>query len=255
MIEVKTANKDFLKPLFRNQKDSLVLSCIQNYFGRAWIDTKEEPKSGLIIVGDFCYFAGIPKEELVINVLKAAGREEITAVPENEQWGSLIQQIHGKHCRKIQRYGIKKEGDIFDREKLEKYVESIKEPYRICLMGAREYKISFQEEWSKDWCRNFKDWEDFKNRGLGVVIYHGEKVVAGASSYTSYKEGIEVDISVHPDYRQRGLATAVGAKLVLESLKRGLYPNWDARNLMSVEVAKKLGYHYDGPYTAYEIFS
>ena len=43
------------------------------------------------------------------------------------------------------------------------------------------------------------------------------------------------------------------AKLILECLDRDWLPSWDAQNLMSVGLAKKLGYHFDREYTAYEV--
>ena len=46
---------------------------------------------------------------------------------------------------------------------------------------------------------------------------------------------------------------ASGAAIILAALERGLYPNWDAQNMMSVGTAQKLGYHYKGPYTIFEV--
>lgn len=55
------------------------------------------------------------------------------------------------------------------------------------------------------------------------------------------------------EYRRRGLACACGAKLILECLKRSLYPSWDAQNKCSIALAEKLGYHYSHTYTAIEV--
>ena len=48
-----------------------------------------------------------------------------------------------------------------------------------------------------------------------------------------------------------GLALAVCAKLILTCLDKGLYPSWDAANLASVSLARKLGYQ---PGHHYEVF-
>lgn len=56
------------------------------------------------------------------------------------------------------------------------------------------------------------------------------------------------------DQRRKGLASVCGAKLILECMKRGLYPSWDAQNKGSVALAEKLGYHFSHEYVAYEIF-
>mgnify|MGYP002508384539 CR=1 FL=1 len=51
----------------------------------------------------------------------------------------------------------------------------------------------------------------------------------------------------------RGLATACGARLILECLDRGLYPSWDAIDLRSAALAEKLGYRRGDPYPGYWI--
>ncbi|MNI84792.1 GNAT acetyltransferase [compost metagenome] len=84
-----------------------------------------------------------------------------------------------------------------------------------------------------------------------MAVLHKGLQVAGASSYSVYNEGIEIEIDTKPEFRNRGLATACGAKLILECLERGLYPGWDAQDLRSVALAEKLGYHMDYPYTTY----
>ena len=53
--------------------------------------------------------------------------------------------------------------------------------------------------------------------------------------------------------RNRGLASACGAALILECLERGLYPSWDAHTEISAALAEKLGYHVSHPYVVYEV--
>lgn len=254
IVKVGEHDKENLVELFANLNDSLITSCIQNYFGHAWVDHIEKPKSGKIITGDFCFLAGVPLKELLVDMPEEYHNVFLIVIPENEAWNGLIEEVYGKHCKRIERYGLKKEGDIFDRDKLRRFVQRVEPEYEVRLLGKEDYYQALSEEWSRDWCSQYKDWEDYKQRGLGAVVLHKGEIVAGASSYTSYREGIEVEIVTREDYRRRGLALASGAKLILAALERGLYPNWDAKNLMSVGVAKQLGYHYAGPYTAYEIW-
>ena len=90
--------------------------------------------------------------------------------------------------------------------------------------------------------------------GLGAAILKDGELVSGASSYTSYRGGIEIQIDTREDYRRQGLAYICGAKLILECLERGWYPSWDAQNPGSAALAQKLGYHLDHEYTAYEVY-
>ena len=80
-----------------------------------------------------------------------------------------------------------------------------------------------------------------------------EEMVAGASSYSYYDGGIEIQIDTREDYRRKGLAYVCASALMLECLKRGLYPGWDAQNLVSAKLAGELGYQYAGEYVAYEV--
>ena len=78
-------------------------------------------------------------------------------------------------------------------------------------------------------------------------------IVAGASSYTRYVEGIEIEVDTVPEERRKHLATIVCSALILKCLEEGLYPSWDAQNMNSVRLAESLGYEYDHDYIAYEV--
>ena len=85
-----------------------------------------------------------------------------------------------------------------------------------------------------------------------MAIENGQ-LVSGASSYSRYREGIEIEVDTRPDCRRRSLATACSAALILTCLDAGLYPSWDAQNLWSVGLAQKLGYTFSHEYPAYEM--
>ena len=89
--------------------------------------------------------------------------------------------------------------------------------------------------------------------GRGMLILKDGKIVSGASSYTRYKEGIEIEVDTVPEERRKGLAMIACAALILNCLNEGLYPSWDAQNMNSVHMAEKLGYEFSHEYTAYEV--
>ena len=88
--------------------------------------------------------------------------------------------------------------------------------------------------------------------GLGFVALRGEELLAGASSYSSYPGGIEIEIDTRKDQRRQGLARACGARLMLECLERGLFPSWDAANKTSAHL-ETLGYRFREEYVVYEL--
>ena len=88
-----------------------------------------------------------------------------------------------------------------------------------------------------------------------MVILKDGRIVSGASSYTRYREGIEIEVDTVEEERRKHLATAVCAALILRCLREGLYASWDAQNLNSVRLSEKFGYVFDHEYTAYEVSS
>ncbi|MHA1969870.1 MAG: GNAT family N-acetyltransferase, partial [Candidatus Hodarchaeales archaeon] len=58
-------------------------------------------------------------------------------------------------------------------------------------------------------------------------------------------------ILTHPDYRGRGFATVVSAKMIEYCLEREIEPHWDAANPYSVKLALKLGFTDPESYKCY----
>ena len=138
-----------------------------------------------------------------------------------------------------------------DRIRIE--TDSLPEQYTLSMIDERLYEKCRTETWCADLVSQFPDYESFRKLGIGAVICKGGAIISGASSYSRYREGIEIEIDTRKDYRRRGLAYICGAKLILECLKQNLYPSWDAHNKGSATLAQKLGYHYSHAYTAVEV--
>lgn len=223
----------------------MIWSCLQGYMGYFVTDHEENPSAAQIVLGDFCYYAGTPGRDL------AARAAAPIIVPQNEEWGSCIESVWGSRVTRSLRYAIKKEPDAFRSEQLHRFAESLEQGYDLQLIDKKIYDYVLRNDWSKDLCSQFASYDDYRKRGLGVAVMYQGKPVCGASSYSVYQGGIEIEIDTKPEFRRKGLATACGAKLILECLARGLYPSWDAHDLRSVSLAEKLGYHMDHPYTVY----
>lgn len=237
--------------LFDGWQETLIWSCLQGYMGYAWTDDIHRPSAARIITADFCFFAGKPNMELVKDLPKSI--KFLLIVPQNEAWASLIEQAHRGNCRRITRYAIKKEPDVFDPAKLRAYESAVPEGYSIRKIDEELYGALKTEEWSKDFCSQFPTGSDFYRNGLGFVAVHDGAPVSGASSYTVYDKGIEIEVDTKKEFRRKRLALACASALILECLKRGLYPSWDAANKESVALSEKLGYHFDKEYATYEI--
>ncbi len=238
-------NFEKIKALLKAEDDGLILSFLQGYMGKAFVDNEDDPTSVQIVVGDFSFFGGAVNLELIKNA-KAP-----ILTPQNKEWQKAIEETLGDKVSKKYRYKIKKDINSFDRNKLSEFVNLLDKEYELKQIDQLLYERVLKESWSKDLCSQFKDYDDFKEKGLGFVITHKSKVVSGASSYVIYDNGLEIEIDTKVDYRGKHLATACGAKLILECLDRNIYPSWDAVDLRSVALAEKLGYKVDTPYLVY----
>lgn len=240
-------------PLFQDWQETLIWSCLQNIMGGIYTVSVENPVSAMALLGDFCFLAGRPEPELVLNRPEGCKQDFIIMVPQNEQWAELIETCLGEASRKVTRYAIKKEPDIFDRDKLQSAVNMLPGGYILKMIDEDLFWHCKNISWCQDLVSQYGDYAMYQKHGLGAVILKDGELVSGASSYSGYAEGIEIEIDTREDYRRKGLAYICGAKLILECLKKGWYPSWDAQNKWSAALAEKLGYHFDHAYTAYEV--
>lgn len=231
--------------LFAGWEETMVWSCLQGVMGR--LESSGDGTAGMICSQDFTFLAGRPDAEL----LKRAPGPIL--VPRSPDWHPLIEAFYGPRAVRELRYAIQKEPDVFDREKLEAFAAALPAGYELRLIDEAMVPVLLSETWSRDFCAAFDSPADCCKRGLGVAALWEGVPVAGAGSYCVYRGGIEIEIDTREDHRRRGLATACGARLILECLDRGLYPSWDAIDLRSVALAEKLGYHRARPYPVYWI--
>ncbi|MGM9604045.1 MAG: GNAT family N-acetyltransferase [Faecousia sp.] len=231
--------------LFSGWNETLITSCLQGVMGCVYVDGN----AAAAYLGDLSFYAGTPSEEL-LRFKPNPGSRFVIMVPGNEQWNPLLEQIYGERAKKVTRYAFGK-NTVFDRTHLEALKARLPEGYTMELLGEDVYDYCRKNEWCRDWVSQFDSFGDFRRRGLGMVVKKDGIPVSGASSYSIYQEGIEIQIDTREDHRRQGLATAAAAGLILECLDRGLYPSWDAANLWSVALAEKLGYRFDHEYDAY----
>lgn len=240
-------NTDKVKHLFEGWEETLIYSCLQKVMGKVYVTDMENPKSAFAFVGCFGFFAGEPDRELVLN--KPDGFVIVTA--QTEMWEQLIEESFPS-AKRVSRYAIKK-NTSFDRSLLEKNLQMLPEGYELKKIDADIYDQCLRNPVTADFVSSFENKEQYLSIGRGMVITKDGSIVAGASSYTRYKEGIEIEVDTVAEERRKHLATIVCSALILNCLDDGLYPSWDAQNMNSVHLAEKLGYEYDHEYTAYEL--
>lgn len=261
LYELKNARTYAAASLFDGWEETIILSCLQGIMGKIYANDLNSPTAAMVVLGDFTFLAGTPDKELA-SCFGAEGnfsgifpdtQDFVIMVPQNGNWTDMILEIYGSRAKAVTRYATKKEPDIFDREHLEKAAAKLPDGCELCMIDEQLYNMCKAESWSFDLVSQFQSYEDYHRLGLGVAILSNNVILSGASSYSRYESGIEIEIDTKEEYRRKGLAYACAARLILECLNRNLYPSWDAQNLLSVALAQKLGYHYSHSYTAIEV--
>ncbi len=233
--------------LFEGWEETLIYSCLQNVMGQIYVTDPDDPKAAMAYVGCFVFFAGKPDRELV--AAKPDGF--IIMVPQSGEWAMLIEESFS-NARKVTRYAIRKDTQ-FDRYYLEDIVKRLPEGYELCEIDSQIYDLCLENSATIDFVSAFQSKEKYLAIGKGIAVLKDGRLVAGASSFTRYKEGIEIEVDTLEEERRKGLASVSCAALILKCLDEGLYPSWDAQNMNSVRLAKKLGYEFDHEYSAYEV--
>lgn len=239
-----------LATLFGDWPETIIWTCLEGKMGKVFVDDRQSPRSALALYGRqtfFAFLAGEPQYPL----LKICEGKDVIMVPQTQAWSDLIEETYSDRVYSFTRYATKK-NTVFDRGSLQKMVEDLPDSFELRQIDQELYATCLTEDWSRDLVANYADAHQFAELGLGYVILQGTQIVAGASSYSSYEGGIEVEVDTRADFRQQGLATVCAARLILACLDRGLYPSWDAHTETSLHLAEKLGYELDRAYQAYE---
>ena len=240
-------NTELAAGLFDGWQETLIWSCLQKVMGRVLVTDPENPGSAMASVGCFAFVAGKPDRELVLG--KPDGF--VIMVPQDDAWAALIEECW-PDARRFTRYAIRKD-TRFDAESLQKTVDGLPAGYELKPIDADLYDLCLQDPVTADFVAPFGSKERYLKLGRGVVILKNGRIVSGASSYTRYREGVEIEVDTVPEERRKGFARIACAALILRCLEEGLYPSWDAHNMDSVRLAEKLGYEFDHEYIAYEL--
>ncbi|HFI5255882.1 TPA: GNAT family N-acetyltransferase [Streptococcus agalactiae] len=244
-------NLEIVESIFGDWDEIIIWSCVQGIMGEVFVDSLDQPKSSLAKLGrksSFGFLAGQP----TLFLLEVCSGEDIILVPQHKGWSDLIESTYGQNAHSFKRYATKKD-TLFERSRLEKFVTQLPNGFELRVIDEKVYNSCLEKEWSQDLVANYATYQYYKKQGIGYVIYYQGNIIAGASSYSTYKNGIEIEVDTHPDFRRRGLATIVAAQLILTCLDKGIYPSWDAHTRTSLNLSEKLGYEFSHEYIAYEI--
>ena len=248
--DVKVRGK--LMPMFNNIDCTIVLSYLQGHMGAAWVDNLENPTVAQITVGIFVFYAGDPNATNVEELLDNLPDFSLVIV-DSDEWKNRIESFHRGKAEKHVRYRFEKNPMHLDKTHLLMIMSSLPQGYEIKKVDRNIVNSTAFQELSEDFVSQFDSIDDFIDRGVGYAVLYDGKVVSAATSFSIYDDGIEIEIATNSDYRRKGLASITAAAIIIDCLDNGKYASWDAANIESADLAKKLGYIFKETYEAYFI--
>lgn len=248
MIKLNNNQMYKIEYLFNNIKFYMGKSVLDGLMGEAWVDNLENPTIAYLLVRQYCFISGDSKSILAKNVIGNLPKT-CKRIIANSDWHNVIESTYSEF-EKSKRYSLKKQIDVFDKEKLKEYSNSLSNEYEIKIIDKEVYEIIKQDNTDP---LDMKITDNYLDRGIGVCCFRENEIVGICSSNIIYKDGIEINIRVKQEYKHKGIGTAMASKLILLCLEKGLYPSWDAANLNSLGLAQKLGYNFDSEYIIYKV--
>lgn len=111
--------------------------------------------------------------------------------------------------------------------------------YEIRILGQQDFAKLYLPEWGNALCENRKSLDV-----LGVGAYDKGRLVGLAGCSADCEDMWQIGVDVLPDYRRRGIASALTGRLAMEILKRGKVPFYCSAwsNIRSVRNAVKSGF-------------
>ncbi len=250
--KLNTDSRNKLATMFENMNSTMLLSYLQGHMGEAWVDNLENPTVAQVMVGIFVFYAGDAHSEAAKELLYNLP-EHILVIVDTDDWKKRIETIHAARIEKFDRFRFEKNPEHLDAKHLQGYLSTLPEGYELKRIDASLVNEDSLHKLSPEFTGLFDSAQDYLNRGLGFCIVHKGQVVSGASSFSIYDNGLEMEVATDPAHQKMGLATIVSSALILDCIEKGIYPNWDAANPESLHLAKKLGYVFKEPYDTYYI--
>ena len=111
--------------------------------------------------------------------------------------------------------------------------------YELRVLEQPDFSTLYLPEWSNALCSDRKQLDV-----LGVGAYDGDNLVGLSGCSADAEEMWQIGVDVLPEYRRKGIASAITSRLALEILKRGKVPFYCSAwsNIRSARNAIKSGF-------------
>ena len=229
---------------------SIIEPCVQSGLGSLIVDDTDTPSVVMYSIPMMIFLAGDSASPAAHELVKSLPKLTVFVVPD-KKWRNLLKNEWGNKLVVTQRTHL--DHQSLNIEHLQKLKENLPEGYILNKLDRgvlpqidKEYAIQIQMYFGKI--------ENLVETGFGFCILDDKnKLVSYAYTPFPFIDEFEVQVFTedNPEYRRKGLATAVSAALIEYGLEKDLVPHWDAANEPSVKLALKLGYSSPVPWEAY----
>lgn len=246
VVSIDSDKRSVLIPLFANYRPQRIFinSVLEGHSGIALADSKTDPRVAQLTHPGWAILGGDAAHPVAQKLVQQLS--EMWIIPISEAWRELIFQVHGHHLKHMQGITFSPESlNLKHLRNLQKRIPSNCQIQRVDISLASQLRNEGLSSFP-----GFSSLADFAERGIGFCATIEGHIISHAVSLMQCREGIHIGIETHPDFRNKGFATVVAAKLLVHCLGQGIYPHWSAssENAASLHLAEKLGYVRDGVY-------
>jgi RimJ/RimL family protein N-acetyltransferase len=263
MAIYELGKKDFHKiseifqPISRFQPlCSAVIGGIQP--GRIFIDHKENPQAGVINTWEnWCFLAGRPEREFIKSARMALFDHTIANPPagyllftvDEEAWSDHLDTLfHPRHPIPVERRHY-----TADRIELDCRA-ALPEGFIIIPLARDLLELPDLPEEVKETLTRWQAADHPRIKDFGFVVMHQGGIAAWATVDAIFDGAGDIGMVTQEPFRRKGLAAAVSAAAAQHAFEIGVKQiHWTCqeRNIGSIKTAEKLGFVYQGNYTAY----
>lgn len=234
--------------LFAHHRNLRVVidAILQGYCGTATTDACGDPEVAQLTVGPFVFFGGDPAHPGAHPLIQRLSGEKMIICP-NNGWRDAVCRAHGERIATEHRVSFS--GSGLDLAHLRSLMSNVPQGFQVERVDL-ELAARIRAEVHPDLIppEAFSSPSEFVETGIGFCARAGQQLACAATSAFVSDGAIEIQINTTRPHRGLGLATAVGAALVVHCLEGGIEPHWDTGDPASERVAEKLGYVPDCTY-------
>jgi len=241
MIEIPFEKRSALYPLIQNHIRQRVIidAMLDHPYGITITHSETNPQVARCQLGAFKIFAGDPNHPFAEQAITTCPQGLVIA--ETDAWKIRILDLLGEKCSTYLRTGFS--AATLNLDHVNNLSQKIPNGYQIKKMDTKlATKVYTNTAYTTP--------ESLLQNGIGYCACLEEKIASVAVAYTNSQKGIEVQIYTYDAHKQKGLATCTSATLVAHCLQNNLIPHWSAANIISANLAKKLGYTQNDQYEA-----